>query len=169
MEDPADGDLTGEDGRATEGTFLVTHAEADSAVLRDVESGQVHTLVDNPGLEAGDLLAASIAPEPPLEVAWRVLEVADRWTVSVERSPEPPTARALETAADQPVGDVTRHERAGQGEVHVLTVSPGGTEAAASDVIDDEATVERAGRLGVDRVELRTDDEQGVVSVRYLP
>jgi hypothetical protein len=169
MERPADGDASGEDGRGTEGTFLVTHAEADSAVLRDVDSGQVHTLVDNPGVEAGDLLAASLAPEPPLEVAWRVLEVTERWTVGVERSPEPPTARALETAADQPVGEVTRHERAGQGEVHVLTVSPGGTEAAVADIVDDEATVERAGRLGVDRVEVRADDEHGVVSVRYLP
>jgi hypothetical protein len=98
-----------------------------------------------------------------------VLEVTERWTVGVERSPEPPTARALETAADQPVGEVTRHERAGQGEVHVLTVSPGGTEAAVADIVDDEATVERAGRLGVDRVEVRADDEHGVVSVRYLP
>lgn len=153
----------------TESTFVVTHAEADSAVLRDVDSGQVHTLVDNPGLEVGDLLAASVAPEPPLEVAWRVVEVTERWSVSVERSPEPPTARAVETAADQPVGGVTRHERAGEGELHVLTVPPGETEAAVTDVVDDEATLERAGRLGVARVELRADDEHGVVSVRYLP
>jgi hypothetical protein len=169
MENPADGDRTGTDGEATEGTFLVTHAEAESAVLRDVDSGQVHTLVDNPGVEAGDLLAASIAPEPPLEVAWRVVDVTERWTVGVERSPEPPTARAIETAADQPVGELTRHERAGRGEVHVLTVSPDEVEAAVTDVLDDEATVERAGRLGVDRVEVRVDEERGVVSVRYLP
>jgi len=152
-----------------EGTFLVTHADEDSAVVRSVEDGQVHTLADNPGLATGELLRGTLAPEPPLEVAWRAVEVEERWTVPVGRSPEPPTARTVDTAADQPVGEVTRHERAGTGEVHVLTVPPGETEAAVADVLDDEATVERAARLGVDRVEVRTDDGAGVVSVRYLP
>ena len=39
---------------AREGRFLVTHADEDSAVLKDVDRGQVHTLADNPGVEAGD-------------------------------------------------------------------------------------------------------------------
>jgi hypothetical protein len=41
------------------------------------------------------------------------------------------------------------------------------TEAAVADVREDEATLVRAARLGVDRVEIRS--ETGVVSVRYLP
>ena len=53
---------------AIEGTFLVTHADADSAVLKDVESGQVHTLSSNPGVEEVDAVDGIVAPEPPLEV-----------------------------------------------------------------------------------------------------
>ncbi|MDZ5813097.1 DUF5812 family protein, partial [Halorubrum sp. AD140] len=34
-----------------ESTFLVTHVESDSAVLKDVHDGQVHTLRSNPGLD----------------------------------------------------------------------------------------------------------------------
>lgn len=150
-----------------EGTFLVTHADADSAVLRDVTDSQVHTLAENPGVEAGEVVVAAIEPEPPLEVAWRVTELRDRRTVPVERSEEPPTQQAREVAADQSVGEVATRERAGEGELHVLTVPDGETAAAATDVVGDEETVARAARLGVERVEVRAAD--GVVSVRYLP
>ncbi len=47
------------------GTFVVTHAEAESAVVRDVETAQVHTLASNPGLEVHDVLKATVAPDPP--------------------------------------------------------------------------------------------------------
>jgi len=149
-----------------EGTFYVTEAEESSAVLRDVTDGQVHTLADNPGVEAGALVEATLEPEPPMEVVW-IAEVDRTFTVEVARTEEPPTQRARETAAGQSVGEITRHERAGTGEVHVLTVPDGETESAVADVLEDEATVERAGRLGVERVEIRA--EPGVVSVRYLP
>ncbi|MEF8852042.1 MAG: DUF5812 family protein [Haloarculaceae archaeon] len=149
-----------------QGTFHVTEADDDSAIVRDVTGGQIHTLADNPGVEAGDVVEATLEPEPPMEVVWHA-EIEREFAVEIARSEEPPTQRARETAADQPVGEVTRHERAGTGEVHVLTVSDGETEAAVSDVLDDEATVERAARLGVERVEVR--GESGVVSVRYLP
>jgi len=36
-----------DDAAALEGHFLVTHADEDSAVLKDVDRGQVHTLADN--------------------------------------------------------------------------------------------------------------------------
>jgi len=149
-----------------EGTFYVTEAEESSAILRDVSDGQVHTLADNPGVEVGGLVEATLEPEPPMEVVWSA-EVERTFTVDVSRTEEPPTQRARETAADQPVGEITRHERAGTGEVHVLTVPEEETESAVTDVLDDEATVERAARLGVERVEIRA--EPGVVSVRYLP
>jgi hypothetical protein len=149
-----------------EGTFYVTDAEESSAVLRDVTDGQVHTLADNPGVEAGALVAATLEPEPPMEVVWTA-DIERTFTVELSRAEEPPTQRARETAADQSVGEITRHERAGTGEVHVLTVPDEETESAVADVLEDEATVERAGRLGVERVEVRA--EPGVVSVRYLP
>ena len=59
----------------TDGTFVVTHADVESAVLRDVDSGQVHTLGDGHEVEAGDVLTATLAPEPPLEVTMEVVEV----------------------------------------------------------------------------------------------
>lgn len=150
-----------------EGTFVVTAADDEAATLREVHDQQVVALADNPGIERGDVLEATVEPVPPLEVAYRIVEVADRRTIPVERSDMTPTAQARAIAADQAVGEVTRRERAGEGEIHVLTVPADGTEDAVADVVEDEATLERAARLGVDRVEVRAAD--GVVSVRYLP
>ena len=148
-------------------TFLVTHAEADSAVLKDVRDGQVHTLSSNPGVEADDAVEATVAPDPPMNVTWSVVEVEERRALSTEASEEPPTTQEREIADDQEVGDVARTERAGTGEIHVLSVPPEDTEGAVSDVLDDEGTLSRAARLGVSRVEVRSDE--GVVSVRYMP
>lgn len=147
--------------------FLVTHADDASAVLKDVDRGQVHTLADNPGLEEHDVVEGTVEPEPPMEVTYRLVDFETRGQLSVEHSPEPPTKQERELAADQPVGELTREERAGTGELHVLTVAENQTEAAVEDVLADEATLVRAARLGVGRVEVRS--EAGVVSVRYLP
>lgn len=151
------------------GTFLVTHAEEGSAVLRDVVSGQVHTLSENPGVSEGDALEATLAPEPPMEVTWAVVGVEERRTIDVAESEEPPTRQEFDIAADQPEGEVTRQERAGTGEIHVMTVASERVEQAVSEVIEDEATLSMAAKLGVDRVEIRSDEAEGVVSVRYLP
>lgn len=150
-----------------EGTFIVTEADEGSAVLRDVTDGQIHTLGSNPDLAVGDIVEGTLAAEPPMEVVWAIEEVEREFTVSVEESAEPPTRQAVDLAAEQSVGEVTTRERAGTGEVHVLTVPEESTADAVADVVDDEATVERAARLGVERVEVRSAD--GVVSVRYLP
>jgi hypothetical protein len=166
--------MTGDDTAdpaASEGRFLVTHADGDSAVLKDVESGQVHTLGENPGVEEHDVLEATVAPEPPMEVTWRVTEVRERRALGVEESDEPPTAQERDLATEVEVGDFVRRERAGEGEIHVLTVPPEEVEAAVADVLDDEGTLARAARLGVARVEVRstTTGDRGVVSVRYMP
>lgn len=150
-----------------EGTFLVTTADDASAVLQDVRDSQIHTLADNPGVEPGEIIVAALEPDPPMEVVWRVTDLREQYTVPVERSPEPPTQQARDVAAEQSVGDLSTRERAGEGEVHVLTVPPEETENAVADVIGDDETVARAARLGVERVEVRAAD--GVVSVRYLP
>jgi hypothetical protein len=150
------------------GTFLVTAVDEESAVLTDVDDGQVHTLATNPGVDVGEAVEGTVAPEPPMEVAWQLVDVDDRWTISVEESPESPTTLEREIAAEQAVGELTRRERAGTGEIHVLTVPEAETAAAVADVVDDEAAVRsRAARLGVARVVVRSDP--GVVSVRYLP
>ncbi len=149
------------------GTFLVTHADTDSAVLRDVDGGRVHTLASNPGLETDEIIEGVLVAVPPLEVAWELVETEDRRTVTVTESDESPTRRALETATAQPVGEITVHERAGQGEVHVISVPEDGVSAAIGDVLEDEMTLIRAARLDAGRVEVRS--APGVVSVRYLP
>ncbi|ADJ14313.1 DUF5812 family protein [Halalkalicoccus jeotgali] len=151
----------------THGTFLVTHADADSAVLRDVETGQVHTLSGNPDLAEGEAIAGELAPEPPVEATWELREIDERRSLSVEESEEPPTSQEREIAAGQGVGEVTRTERAGIGEIHVLTVPPERTEEAVAEIRADEETLARAARYGVERVEIRA--EAGIVSVRYLP
>jgi len=150
-----------------EGRFLVTHADAESAVLKDVDRGQVHTLAENPGVEEREVIEGTVAPEPPMEVQYRLVDFESRCRLSVEHSAEPPTKQERDIAAEQPEGELTTRERAGTGELHVLTVPESETEAAVEDVLDDEGTLARAARLGVNRVEIRSDD--GVVSVRYLP
>lgn len=175
--DPEDGDdavdspgsATGRDATDDkEGTFLVTHADADSAVLKDVDDGQVHTLSSNPGLDVDDAVEGTVAPDPPMNVTWQLVDVAERRPLSVGESDEPPTTRSRELAGDQAVGDLARTERAGTGEIHVITVEREKTEQAVRDVLaDEEALLTRAARFGVNRVEVRS--EPGVVSVRYLP
>jgi hypothetical protein len=154
-------------GDRKEGTFVVTHVDEGTAVLQDVNSGGVHTLAENPDLEPYEVLEATLAVQPPMEVVWTVAELRDRRTVDVEHSPEQPTQQAKELATDQDVGELTTRERAGEGEVHVISVPPERTEQAAADVVEDETTLTRAARLGVRRVEVRAAD--GVLSVRYLP
>ena len=151
-----------------ESTFLVTHADADSAVLKDVHDGQVHTLTSNPGVEVDDAIEGELSPDPPLEVSWQLTEIEERWALSIDENEEPPTQQERELAAAQPVGELTREPRAGIGEIHVVTVPEDGTTEAVDDVATDrEGTLSRAARLGVNRVEIRS--EPGVVSIRYLP
>jgi len=151
-----------------EGTFLVTHADDESAVLKDVDDGQVHTLTSNPGVEVDDAIDGVVSPDPPLEVSWQLTDIEERRPLSVEHSEEPPTSQERDIAADQSVGELTREPRAGIGEIHVLTVDEEGTAEAVDSVLDDrEGTLSRAARLGVNRVEIRS--EPGVVSIRYLP
>lgn len=151
-----------------DGTFIVTHADDGSAVLRDVASGQVHTLSSNPGVAEGEAVEGVVAPDPPMNVSWQLIEVEERRHIAVEESEEPPTQHSLDLAADQPVGDLTRTERAGTGEIHVISVPEDDTDRAVADVLDDaDASRTRAARLGVNRVEIRS--APGVVVVRYMP
>lgn len=149
------------------GTFVVTHVDDESAVLTDVVAAHVHTFSTHPEFERGEVVEATVRAEPPMDVTWEVVALHDRRRIPVERSPERPTKQARDIAADQSVGEVTRRERAGEGEVHVLTVPDDRTDEAVAAVIEDDETLRRAARLGVDRVEIRAD--AGVLSVRYLP
>ena len=149
------------------GTFLVTHADEESVTVRDVVDSQVLTLSENPGLDVGTVIEATLEAEPPMEVTYAVADLTAEHDIPVEVVDLEPTQQAKDLAADQPVGELTTQERAGTGELHVLTVPDSEEAATAEEVAVDEETVARAGRLGVDRVEIRT--APAVVSVRYLP
>ena len=160
------------------GTFLVTAADGETAVLSSIDDAQVHTLSSNPGLSEGDVVEGTIASEAPLEVTWALVEVEGRRSVAVERLDEPPGDRAREAAAGGEAGDdegagsdsgeVGRVIRTGieGGELHVVRVPEGRGERAAADVVEDPKTLVRAARLGASRVEVRAGE--GIVSVRYL-
>ncbi|WP_232702927.1 DUF5812 family protein [Halobacterium wangiae] len=148
-------------------TFLVAEADDDSAILSDVSDAQVHTLSENPGVEAGDVLAATVAPDPPMGVTYSVVDVEERKRIPVEVSEEAPTRQAESMAADLDAGELATAERAGVGEVHVLSVPADSVEAAVEDVLEDDQTVARAARIGVERVEVRSGED--FLSVRYLP
>ncbi|MFW5938170.1 MAG: DUF5812 family protein [Halanaeroarchaeum sp.] len=152
---------------AKTGTFLVTAADADSAVLSDVTDGQVHTLEENPDLSTDQIVEATIAPVPPMEALWTVDEIAAIREVSVEVSDERPTKTSRDLAATMAEGTLETRERAGVGAIHVITVPTAITDDAVDDVLDDDQTLRTAARLGVDRVEIRSDP--GIVTVRYLP
>jgi len=154
----------------TTATFLVTEADADSAVLRDVDTGQIYTLADNDaGYEPEMVVGATVAPVPPMEVTHEVIEEDYARVVDVVDTDLSPTRQAYETAETLAVGEVERIEREGTGELHVLAVPPADTEGAARDVVEDEHTIARAARVGAVRVEVRRDAEEGVLNVRYLP
>lgn len=156
-------DGPGGDGKS--GTFLVTAADEGSAVLSDVADGQVHPLGANPDLEVDEVLEATLAPEGPLGVTWRPVEIVERWTPAIEAVDDPPGERARELADDPGTGRLSQVP-IDDGELHVLAVEVGRTESAVEDVLADETTRRIAARLGARHVEVR--GEAGVVGVRYL-
>jgi len=162
-EPPRDGEDTQEHAEIS--SYLVTHAEAASAVVRDVVTGQVHTLAEHPSLHAGEVLQATVRPEPPLGVTSRIASLEERRDVPVAVSDEPPTAHERSMAGE--LGEVNRFERAGTGEIHVIKVPADRLSETVEDLQRDEELIARAARLSVARVEIRTGDE--LVAVRYLP
>jgi hypothetical protein len=149
------------------GTFYVSEASEESAILTDVADSQVVTLSENPGVEQGDVLVATVAEDPPMGVTYSVVAVSERKQIPVTVSEESPTQQAREMADTLPEGELETTERAGIGEVHVLSVPAETVADAVQDVAEDEQTVARAARIGIDRVEIRSGED--FVSVRYLP
>lgn len=150
------------------GTFLVTSADVDSAVLSDVADGQVHTLGSNPDLEVDDIVEGVLVAEPPLEVTWSLDTIEHRRQLDILTPEEPPADRTVDLVAEEATGALVQQPLAGEadGELHALAVPPEQTAAAIEDVVADDATRIRAARLGASRVEVRGVD--GVIGVRYL-
>jgi hypothetical protein len=149
-----------------EGTFVVVACDANSAIVHDVGDSEPYPLVENPDLERGWVLEATLVAEPPMELEWNA-EIEAVREVDLVPSDLEPSAQAREAAAGLEPGDSTRIEGGGSGEVHVVSIGDEGVEQAMGDVFFDTATLERAGRLGAGRVEVRAGE--GILSVGYLP
>jgi len=162
------GESTSDPETAT-GTFYVKYATEVSVTLHEVDTGQIFTLIENPGVEDHDILEATLEAQPPMEVSYLVDELESTYSVPVETSPEPPTRQVREVATEMEEMEAAAIDREGEGEIHVLRVDPGAVEQTAEELHEDEMTYKNAARYdAVTRVEVRTD-ERGIVSVRYLP
>lgn len=146
------------------GTFLVTAADEESALLSAVRSGRVHPLVGDADLEVGEVVEGTLEPADPMAVTWRLAEVMARWRPAIETVEDRPGQSARAAATDATVGQFERVPFE-DGELHVLSVAPDRTGAAVEEVVADETTRRIAARLGARRVEVRS--EAGLVAVRY--
>jgi len=163
--------LGGEDDELEEVTsrFYVKHTEDVAVTLHEVGTEGIYTLVENPGFDVHEILDATIVENPPLGVSYLLEEIHERETIPVEYSDQPPTRQVQQLVTEMDRGQAAAIEREGEGEIHILHVDPEDTADTAEYVDDDETTYKNAARYGVDRVEVRIDEEQGIVSIRYLP
>ena len=156
------------------GRFVVDEA-GESAIVRDVASGQVFTLADNPGFEPGAVVDATLSPRRPLGVAYSVVSVAATRTIPVAVSETAPTERVRAAGSELAVGESRRLDDGGEdesegegiGEIHVIGVESGRASERAQELADGSLT-EAAARHDARGVELRWDESAGFVSVRYL-
>jgi hypothetical protein len=151
------------------GRFYVKHTEDVAVTLHEIDSEQIVTLIENPDLETHQIIDATLAENPPLGVSYIVEEIHSQETIPVEDSEEPPTRQVERIASDMEINQAVAIEREGEGEIHVLRVEPDNVTETAEGIEEDETTYKNAARYGIDRVEVRTDDADGIVSIRYLP
>lgn len=159
-----------EEPERVSGTFYVKGAEETALTLHDIETAQIFVVIENPGYEAHDIIEADLVAQPPMEVSYLFDEVHEHYQITVEESPEPPTRQITEMAQEElePM-EVVAVDRAGTGEIHVLRTEPDHVAQTAEELPEDEMTYKNAARQGIERVEIRTDEEIGLVSIRYMP
>lgn len=162
---------SGADLEEVTGRFYVKYAQDVSVTLHDVDTAQICTLIENPGFERHEIVEGTLKAQPPMGVSYKVEELDEHYSIPVERSPESLTTHVREIATEElSVGDAIAIEREGNGEIHILRVEPSQTPETAEELLDDEMTYKNAARYDdVSRVEIRTDEELGVVSIRYMP
>ncbi|MXR52587.1 hypothetical protein GRX03_13330 [Halovenus sp. WSH3] len=158
-----------EEPETKSGTYYVKYAEDEAVTLHDVNTAEICTLIENPGVETHDIVEATLVAQPPMEVSYFVKELTDHYTIDVERSPEPPTTQVMEISEEMGRDEVIAIDREGEGEIHILKIDPDLVEQTADSLDDEENPYKNAARYGVNRVEVRTDEESGVISIRYLP
>lgn len=174
-DDDESGGLTGplaeepEEPETKSGTYYVKYAEEKAVTLHDVETTEICTLIENPDVETHDIIEATLIAQPPMEVSYLIKELDDRYSIAVERSAEPPTTQVMEISEEMDQEEVIPIEREGEGQIHILKLDPELVEQTADSLDDEENPYKNAARYGVDRVEIRTDADEGVISIRYLP
>ena len=151
------------------GRFYVKHTEDVAVTLHEIGTEGIYTLVENPGLEVHQILDATLVENPPLGVSYLIEELHEQRTVPVEYSDEPPTRQVQQLATDMEHDQAAAIEREGEGEIHIIHVAPEDVAETAEYLDDDETTYKNAAEFGVERVEIRTDEDAGIVSIRYLP
>lgn len=164
--EPGGGDL-----EEVTGTFYVKYAQDSSVTLHEVDTAKICTLIENPGLERHEILEGRLEAQPPMGVSYLVEDVDAQYSIPVEHSTEPPTSHVHDIATEElDDGDAVAIEREGNGEIHILSVGPEQVADTAAELRDDEMTYKNAARYDdVSRVEIRTDEDDGVVSIRYMP
>ncbi|SDJ63188.1 hypothetical protein SAMN05216226_106111 [Halovenus aranensis] len=164
--EPGGGDL-----EEVTGTFYVKYAQDESVTLHEVDTAQICTLIENPGLKRHEIIEGTVKQQPPMGVSYLIEELDDQYSIPVEHSSEAPTTHVYEIATEElDEGDAIAIEREGKGEIHILNVDAEQTEDTVAELRDDETTYKNAARYSdVSRVEIRTDDDDGVVSIRYMP
>lgn len=158
-----------EEPETSAGTFYVKFAEESAVTLHEVTTGQIFTLVENPGFERHEIIEAVLVAQPPMQVSYLIEELQSHRSIPVETSAETPTRQVLEMGREMDVGQAVAIDREGDGEIHILRVDPAETTRTAEEIHDDEMTYKNAARYDIERVEVRTDDSEGIVSIRYLP
>lgn len=153
------------------GTFYVKYAQENSVTLHEVNTAQICTLIENPGFERHEIVEAVLKEQPPMGVSYLVEHLEEQFKIPAEYSEESLTTQVQGIGSEElDVGEAVPIEREGKGEIHILKVEPAQTAATVDEILDDETTYKNAARYDhVERVELRTDTEEGIVSVRYLP
>jgi hypothetical protein len=152
------------------GTFYVKYAEDTALTLHEVETGQIFTVIENPGIETHEIIEASLIAQPPMQVSYLIDDLDAQYSIAVEVSEEAPTQTVRELAGELDTGESLPINRKGKGEIHILRVDPDEVERIVEELPEDELTHKNAARYDdVDRVEIRSDAEMGLVSVRYLP
>lgn len=151
------------------GTYYVKYAEEKAVTLHDVDTAEINTLIQNPGIETHDIIEATLIAQPPMEVSYILKEMHDHYSIDVETSPESPTKQVMDISEQMDEDEVIAIEREGNGEIHILKINPADVARTADSLDDDEKPYKNAADVGVDKVEIRTDEDEGVISIRYLP
>ncbi|MEF8813880.1 MAG: DUF5812 family protein [Halovenus sp.] len=168
---PADAPISDEEAppEPESGVFYVKYAEDAAATLHEVDTSQIYTVLQHPDFERHEIVEATLIAVPPMEVSYTLDELHSRRTVPVETSPEQPTTQVRDIAAEMEEGQAAAIDREGEGEIHILRVNPEWTERTVDELSDDEMTYKNAARYGMERVEIRADEDDGIVAIRYLP